>query len=124
MGRPGQQRLPNARPGIRLKGLVAQIQCGRVLSHQPQCRFQLIPAADVSETEINDRRETEDDHEKLEHFGVNRRGQSAFQHINQHHRRTNPETHIVVPAEQQMQQTGQAIHGNTRREHRHDRERN
>ena len=40
--------------------------------------FHRVPAAHVLEAKINDRRETEDDHEKLQHFGVNGRGQSAF----------------------------------------------
>ena len=78
-----------------------------------------MPPTHVFQSEINDRREAEHDHEKLQHFRVNRRSQAAFQDINQNNAGANQQAEIVIPAKKLAEQFRQRVHRNARRENRH-----
>ena len=64
-GRSAEERLPGAGPGVFRKAIA--------LGNTVERRGHLIPAADIFQAEVNHRGKTENDHEKLEHLGVNRR---------------------------------------------------
>ena len=82
-----------------------------------------VPAAHVFQAEINNRRETEDNHEELQHLGVDGRGQPAFQNVNQHDAGADPQGQVVIPTEQLVEQLGQRVHGDARGENGHHGER-
>ena len=114
-----QQRFPRAGPGISRISFGAQAQCGRVLGDGLKRAIHPAPTANIFQSKINDRRKTEHNHEELEHLRVDGRSQSAFEHIYQHNSRTNPESGMIIPTEQLVEQLGQSVHGNTGSEHRH-----
>src|SRR5208282_3587810 len=78
------------------------------------------PAADVLQSKINHGRETEYDHEELQHLRVNGRGQAAFQNVNQHDAGADKQGNVIIPTQQLIKQFGQRVHRNAGGEHRHD----
>ena len=78
-----------------------------------------MPTADIFQAEINHRREAKNNHEELQNFRVNRRGESAFQNIEQHDAGTDEQRDIVIPTEQRVEQFRQRVHGNAGSENRH-----
>ena len=71
-------------------------------------------------SEIYHRRKAEHDHEKLQHLGVNGRGQAAFQNVNQHDAGADEQGEVIIPAQQLVEQLGQRVHGNAGGKHGHD----
>jgi len=122
----GQQRLPGAGPGIAGVGgaRLFEVQRRGIDRHPLQGLVHGAPAAHVLKPQVHHGRKPEHDHEELKHFGVDRRGQTAFKDIHQHHARANPQRHVVIPAEQLVEQLGQRIHRDARRKHGHYREGN
>ena len=84
--------------------------------------LECLPSADVSESQINQRGETQHDHEELEHLVVDRRGKSPQEDVDQHDRRGDEDAGPVVPLDKSLEETGQGMEGDSRGEDRHHRE--
>ena len=105
--------------------------CGIQIGREP------VPAADVLQAQPDQRKESGDDQEKLDHFVVDGAGQSAQQDVSQNHQRRNHQGEVKYPGLRQAQpgkrrvenvqdlnQLRHGIHGNAGRKKSHDGERN
>ncbi len=88
-----------------------------------QPRLHRLPAADVAQRQVDQRGETEHDHEELQHLVVNRRGEAAEEDVDEHDGRRDQDAGVIIPAHQRLQQTCQRVQRDAGGKHGHDRER-